>query len=106
MAVIGSFTKTDKGWAGKLQTLMIRGTEIRIEKADSLPNERSPDYRVFFGTVEVGAGWTKEGQSGGTYVSLQIDDPLFPAPLFANLVFSRERDEAALLWNRPKPKRD
>jgi uncharacterized protein (DUF736 family) len=102
MAVIGTFTKTETGWRGKLQSLVIRGTELHVEKIDA-KSERAPDYRVLRDDVEVGAGWTKEAHNGGTYVALRLDDPLFPAPLFAKLVF-RQNGEAVLLWNRPKEK--
>src|SRR3546814_20380550 len=49
----------------------------------------APTWRVYLGDaeagIEIGAGWTRCG-SRGIYLALQIDDPLFAAPISANLL--------------------
>ena len=51
--------------------------------------ESQPDFRVFVGKVEIGAGWTRTSKGGREFVSVKLDDPSFAAPIYANLV---ERD--------------
>jgi hypothetical protein len=49
---------------------------------------RKPDFRIFAGpgTTEIGAAWTKQARdTGATYLSIKLDDPCFPAPMFASL---------------------
>jgi uncharacterized protein (DUF736 family) len=36
--------------------------------------------------IEIGAAWTKQARdTGRTYLSVKLDDPCFPAPIFASL---------------------
>lgn len=102
MPTIGQVTREGQGFKGQLRTLSIRA-EIEI-----LPNERKtgdsqPDYRVTANGVEVGAGWTRRGESSGRdYVSLSLAAPEFgPRRLYANLGRAAGQDENsfAIIWN-------
>src|SRR3546814_2448606 len=49
-------------------------------------NEKAPDHRFSASGVEFGAAWTKAArETGAEYLSLKLDDPSFPAPMYATL---------------------
>jgi uncharacterized protein (DUF736 family) len=97
MATIGAFTKASTGYIGKLQTLTldVKAKLVLAEKGD----KKAPDFRLFCNDVEAGAAWKKTSREGRVYLSVKIDDPTFPAPIFANL-FEGEEGEHALIWSR------
>lgn len=97
MATIGKFTKKDGGYSGDIQTLGFK-VKVAITPVEQ-PTEKGPDFRVYTGKLEIGAGWVKTAKnSKRDYISLKIDDPTLAAPLYANLV---ERDDQFdLLWSR------
>jgi uncharacterized protein (DUF736 family) len=74
-----------------------------------LPNiqknaDSQPDFRVLTQGIEIGAGWTRKGEtSGKDYVSLSIAAPEFgPKKLYANLgkaAGSEDEDLYAVIWN-------
>ena len=39
--------------------------------------------------LEIGTAWAHTSRGGNEFVSLELDDPSFPAPIYANLI---ERD--------------
>jgi uncharacterized protein (DUF736 family) len=99
MAMIGTFKLTQDGrFEGKVTTLTI-STRLNI-----VPNTKSsddqPDYRVYAGNAELGAGWSKVSDRGNDYLSLVLDDPSFAAPVYAALVPTAEPDAYRLVWNR------
>jgi uncharacterized protein (DUF736 family) len=103
MPAIGYVSKDDKGhFKGQLKTLSIRA-EITIVPNSRKANDVQPDYRVFSGDVEIGAGWNRRSQtSERDYVSLALAAPEFgPRRLYANL--GRAAGEAdnrfAIIWN-------
>lgn len=99
MTTIGTFTKTDDGYTGSVRTLTLNA-KVKIVPAAEKKSERSPDFRIFAGALEIGAGWKKTAQeSGRPYVSVVIDDPAFAAPAFANLI-ENEEGEIHLIWSR------
>ncbi len=102
MPAIGLVTKhKDGNFKGQLKTLAFRAP-IDIILNPSKSHETQPDYRVYSQTVEIGAGWTKKGQtSGESYVSLTLCDPSF-GKLYANLSRAAGQDDAdvyAVIWN-------
>ena len=101
MALIGSFSLYQGKYYGGIHTLTIN------EKIDIVPSdmtgENSPQYLVMAGTAEVGAGWVREGREGGKYISIKLDDPSLPAPVFANLV--EMGDLHQLIWSRDQGQR-
>ena len=88
MATIGTFTKTNTGFTGSIQTVGLKA-KVAITPIEKR-GENTPDYRAFVGKVEIGAGWSRTSKGNGRdFVSVKLDDPSFAAPIYANLV---ERD--------------
>ena len=102
MATIGTFTKADNGsFSGTIKTATLNlKTTIRPIETDS---EKAPDYRVAVGAFEFGAGWKKTSREQRAYVSVKLDDPSFPVPIYAMLVETETAGEYALIWTRPTP---
>ncbi|MBB6305026.1 DUF736 domain-containing protein [Rhizobium leucaenae] len=101
MATIGTFTKTANGdFNGTVKTLTLN------VKAKFLPtegeSERGPDYRIIAGpSVEFGAAWKKTArETGREYLSVKLDDPSFPAPIYASLVEDESGEGHNLIWSR------
>ena len=108
MSLIGQFSRTKSGYAGRVKTLAL-DAELMLVPAEQSDAENAPDYRVHLGSdedgPEVGAGWKRTGEKAGDYVSLQLDGPTFDHPIRANLFQSADDKTAwGLHWNRP-PKR-
>lgn len=108
MSLIGQFSRTRTGYAGRIRTLAI-AIDVVLVPAEHSDADNAPDYRIYLGSdedgAEVGAGWKRTGDKAGNYVSLLIDDPTFPQPIRANLFQSADDKSAwGLHWNRP-PKR-
>ena len=97
MATIGTFTKTGESFTGAVKTLSINA-KTTIKPADKA-SDKAPDYRVFAGSVEFGAAWKKTSNEGRDYLSVKLDDPSFPAPIYATLV-EGEDDNHSLIWSR------
>jgi len=94
-AWIGFVTKQQDGnFRGQLKTLSFKAP-IDILLNPSKSSDTQPDYRVYSGGVEIGAGWRKTGKtSGEDYVSLSLADPAFgPKNLYANLGRAAGQDE-------------
>ena len=102
MATIGTFTTDRDGFLnGQIRTLNLDAT-VSMEPVNS-DREGAPAYRLYAGDVELGAAWAKTArESGRVYHQVRLDDPSFPAPIFANLVSDAETGAYALIWNRPK----
>jgi uncharacterized protein (DUF736 family) len=98
MAQIGAFTKSDNGsFSGTIRTLTLNvKATIRPSNKD---NEKAPDFRVFAGTVEFGAGWKKTSRDDRGYLSIKLDDPTFAGPIYASLI-EAEDGEQRLIWSR------
>ncbi|CAO3425561.1 DUF736 domain-containing protein [Azospirillum doebereinerae] len=98
MAQIGTFTRNDDGsYTGiiKTLTLTIKARFVPAEK----DSEKSPDLRILCNGTEIGAGWRKAAKdTGREYHSVKLDDPSFPAPIFASLV--TVDGGYALIWSR------
>jgi uncharacterized protein (DUF736 family) len=98
MATIGTFTRTGDTFTGAVKTLSINA-KTTIKAADKA-SDKAPDYRVFQGTVEFGAAWKKTSGEGRDYLSVKLDDPSFPAPIYATLVEADGADSYSLIWSR------
>jgi uncharacterized protein (DUF736 family) len=101
MATIGSFTSTDNGFTGSIRTLSLN-VKARFQRVDS-PSDKGPHYRIYAsGNVELGAGWEKTSkETGQVYVSVKLDDPSFPAPIYATLSEVEGETGFQLIWSRP-----
>lgn len=100
MAQIGTFTRDENGtYAGTIKTLSLNARAI-IKPCDR-DKDKAPDYRVFNGVIEFGAGWKKAAkETGREYLSLKLDDPSFSAPIYASLVDVEAGESFALIWSR------
>ena len=99
MATIGTFTKNENGagytGAVKTLTLNVKAKIVSVEKE----NDKAPDFRIFAGATEFGAAWKKTAkESEREYLSVKLDDPSFPAPIYASLV--EAEDGFSLIWSR------
>ncbi len=90
MATIGTFTKSGDDFTGTVKTLALN-VKAKIARAEK-ENDKAPDYRIFAGTTEFGAAWKKTSGAGREYLSVKLDDPSFPAPIFASLVATEGGD--------------
>lgn len=98
MATIGTFTKDDAGnynGAIKTLTLDIKTATLRQVEKDG---DKAPDFRIVAGKTELGAAWKKTSRENRDYLSVKLDDPSFPGPIYASLV---DADEGySLIWSR------
>jgi len=98
MAIIGTFTANGDTFTGTLNTLTLNA-KVSIKPAEK-ESDKAPDFRVHSNTVEFGAAWKKTSREGRDYLSVKLDDPTFPAPIYASLVESDTADEYNLIWSR------
>lgn len=99
MATIGTFTQAGNGnFTGTIKTLTLNA-KATLRPID-IEGDKAPNYRLAVGTVECGAGWKKTSREGRDYISVKIDDPTFPAPIYATLSETDTAGEYALIWSR------
>ena len=100
MATIGTFTKDDAGnYNGSIKTLTLDVKKATFRKVEKT-NDQAPDFRIFSGQTEFGAAWMKTSKEDRAYLSVKLDDPSFPAPIYASLV---DTDEGySLIWSRSR----
>jgi uncharacterized protein (DUF736 family) len=98
MATIGTFHKQDDGsYKGSIKTLTLNVKQATFRTNEG-ENDKAPDFRVFAGQTEFGAAWKKTSREERDYLSVKLDDPSFPAPIYASLV---DADEGySLIWSR------
>lgn len=64
--------------------------------------DKGPHFRIFAGSsVELGAAWQKVSNEGRDYLSVKLDDPSFPAPIYATLIEVEGEEGLQLIWSRP-----
>ncbi|EER59317.1 protein of unknown function DUF736 [Acidovorax delafieldii 2AN] len=100
MANIGTFTAQNGSYTGTVRTLTLN-VKVRLVPSDKA-SENAPEYRVVAGNgLEIGAAWKKLSKAERPYLSVTLDDPSFPATLYARLV---EGEDGAhnLIWSRSK----
>jgi uncharacterized protein (DUF736 family) len=100
MATIGTFHKqADGSYAGSIKTLSlnVKAAQFRASEKD---NDKAPDFRIFAGQTEFGAAWKKTSRENRDYLSVKLDDPSFPAPIYASLVDAE--DGYSLIWSRSR----
>ena len=100
MATIGTFTSTGNGFTGTVRTLALNAKAklVRVEN----PSDKGPHFRIFAGNVELGAAWQKTARdTERDYLSVKLDDPSFPAPIYATLIEVEGQDGLQLIWSRP-----
>ena len=100
MSTIGNFTASGNSYTGTVRTLTLN-VKVRIVPSDKA-SEIAPDYCIIAGSgLEIGAAWKKVSKADRPYLSVTLDDPSFPATIYARLV---EGDDGAhnLIWTRSK----
>ncbi len=100
MATIGTFVSTGSGFSGSIKTLNlnVKAKLVRVEN----PSDKGPHFRIFAGaSVELGAAWQKVSNEGRDYLSVKLDDPSFPAPIYATLIEVEGEEGLQLIWSRP-----
>ncbi len=103
MANIGNFTADNKdGYTGTLRTLTLN-LKVRLAPNDKGDTENAPDFRLQAAGHDIGAAWKKVSDAGRPYLSVTLDDPSFPATVYARLI-ENEAGTHDLLWSRSKPK--
>jgi len=98
MATIGTFTSEKNGFTGSIRTLALNA-KARIARVEH-HSEKGPQFRVFAGSVELGAAWQKTSGEGRDYLSVKLDDPSFPTPIYATLIEIEGEEGLQLLWSR------
>lgn len=101
MANIGIFTATSNGFVGTVRTLTLN-VKVKLVPNGEKDRENAPDYRILAGTgYEIGAAWKKMSRAEKPYLSVTLDDPSFPATIYARLV-QGEGEAHDLIWSRSK----
>lgn len=99
MATIGTFTASENGYVGSIKTLTLNIKAKLV--ASERENEKAPDFRIFAGATEFGAAWKKTArETDREYLSVKLDDPSFPAPIYASLVKVEGDEGFTLIWSR------
>lgn len=98
MTTIGTFTKQTDGYVGTVRTMTLN-VKVKLVPNDK-DSENGPDFRIFAGNYELGAAWKKTSKANREYLSVMLDDPSFPKPLYARLV-DGEDGSSTLIWSRP-----
>ena len=98
MTTIGSFTKSNDGYTGAVRTLTLN---VKVKLVPTTKDsDNAPDFRIYAGAYEFGAAWKKTSKANRDYLSVTIDDPSFPRPIYARLV-NGDDGNASLIWSRP-----
>lgn len=100
MATIGTFTKTDDSFVGTIRTMTIN-VKTKIVPNKDKANDAAPDYRVYAGGAELGAGWweTSRGDERD-YIALKLDDPSFAGPIRAAFFENDDDGTGVMVWKR------
>lgn len=113
MSSIGQLTRRPDGaYTGSI-TIKSYGGKAFLQPIRRT-SDSAPDFRLYGvgdrgNTFEAGAAWTRTRKDGaGDYVSLKIDFPELPQPIYATLGQMAGQDDPdvmAIIWNRPSESR-
>ncbi|HBH7050225.1 hypothetical protein AO917_28460 [Pseudomonas aeruginosa] len=101
MANIGTFTADKDGFTGTLRTLTL-SVKVKLVPNDKGSSENAPDFRLQAAGHDIGAARNKTSEAGREYKSVTLDDPSFPAPVYARLI-EGEDGTHDLIWSRSRP---
>lgn len=103
MAIIGTFSAVNDGYAGSIRTLTVNA-RVKILANDRKESEGAPDFRVSLGATEIGAAWRRIKQgTDQSYLRVRLDDPSWPQPIWAILLEATDDGVVRLVWRRDKP---
>lgn len=95
MTIIGTFTTSNRGYTGSIITLTLNARACRECVG------QGPQFRIFAGAIEIGAAWKKTARdTDRDYLSVKLDDPSFPGPVYASLVESAGSEGFQPIWSR------
>lgn len=100
MANIGTFKKSGDQFSGSITTLSVQQKNVRIVPEEPSSKDNAPSHRVFVGSAEIGAAWSKVSKDDRPYLSIKLDDPSFAAPIFATLFAGDDGKIYDLVWTR------
>ena len=100
MASIGTFKKSGHEYQGEIVTLSVQTKGVRIVPETNRTSNNAPSHRVYVGRAEIGAAWSKRSNEGRDYLSVKLDDPSFPAPIYATLIEVEGEEGLSLIWSR------
>lgn len=101
MANIGTFNASGNGYAGTVRTLTLN-VKVKLVPNTDKERDNAPDFRIVAGSgFEIGAAWKKLSKAERPYLSVTLDDPSFPATIYARLV-EGEDGAHTLIWTRSK----
>jgi uncharacterized protein (DUF736 family) len=100
MAQIGTFSRSEDGsFVGSIRTLRLNA-RVRFAPVDK-PSDKAPDLRGYASGIEIGVAWKQTAKkTGREFYSVKLDDPSFPAAVYASLV-EMEDGTWGLIWDRP-----
>ena len=103
MTIIGTFRKTEDGYAGTIRTLTVN-VKAAFVANDKNGNDKAPDFKLVVGDKEFGAAWRakSKGDDGKPFLRVELDDPSFASPIRAALFENGEEGKGALVWSRSK----
>ena len=87
------------------QTVHVYGETIRESSRPLLRAVDGCEDLVATRKAEIGAGWAKRSSEGRDYLSVKIDDPSLPAPLYARLFAEEDGKTHLLIWTRSTGRR-
>lgn len=101
MNIIGTFKQDGEHFTGTVNTLAFAGTVSFVPVLEKR-GEDSPDFKALGGRglAEIGVAWKEESARGSSYLSVRLDDPSFPAPIFCRLVQFEGEEARRLIWSR------
>jgi uncharacterized protein (DUF736 family) len=81
-----------------IKTVTLSISQVRGVRKGKRRGSRLADLRRH---TEFGAAWKKTAREGDRkYLSVKLDDPSFPAPLYASLVRVEDEENYSLIWSR------
>ncbi|NDK52801.1 DUF736 domain-containing protein [Rhizobium laguerreae] len=86
MTTIGKFKKSNNNaFSGGIFTVELQSSDVHIIPFSTPVSANAPSHRVIVGGVEIGVAWTRLAPKDGHYLRLDLDEPSFAAPIYADL---------------------
>jgi uncharacterized protein (DUF736 family) len=101
--IIGEFSKSEQGFAGKIQTLAVK-TNLTLQPNGSKEKDNHPDYIVLHGQIEIGVAWDRNDDRG-YYVSIAFEEPSLAPGYYTLAKSSKGVSTYDLLYRKPMPER-
>ena len=77
--------------------------KVQLVANDRREADGAPDFRIMAGAAEIGAAWRRtRRESDETYLSVRLDDPALPQPIFGALIEDTANATARLIWRRDR----